>query len=69
MVPHETQTYGETTDPEPKEVAKCLLHSFPANIEHCLQVSAGCVVSLHRLRLTHPRARLLPAVSFASFAG
>jgi len=37
MVPHLTQTYGETTDPEPKEVAKCLLHSFPSNIEHCLQ--------------------------------
>lgn len=37
MVPGVTQTYGETTDPEPKEVAKCLLHSFPSNIEHCLQ--------------------------------
>lgn len=39
MVPHVTQTYGETSDPEPKETAKCLLHSFPSNIEHCLQWS------------------------------
>lgn len=53
MVPHVSQTYGETSDPEPKvficlfvclvlckhtqETAKCLLHSFPSNIEHCLQ--------------------------------
>lgn len=37
MVPHVTQTYGESSDPEPKETAKCLLHSFPSNIEHCLQ--------------------------------
>jgi len=39
MVPHVSQTYGETRDPEPKETAKCLLHSFPSNVEHCLQWS------------------------------
>jgi ubiquitin-activating enzyme E1 len=38
MVPGVSQTYGETSDPEPKETAKCLLHSFPSNVEHCLQV-------------------------------
>ncbi len=36
MVPGVSQTYGETSDPEPKETAKCLLHSFPSNVEHCL---------------------------------
>ena len=37
VVPHLTQSYGETKDPEPEGTAKCLLHSFPSNIDMCLQ--------------------------------
>lgn len=37
VVPHLTESYGSSQDPPPKETALCLLHSFPNNIQHCLQ--------------------------------
>jgi len=37
IVPGITQHYGESKDPEPTETARCLLHSFPSNIDMCLQ--------------------------------
>eukprot|EP01091_Cochliopodium_minus_P000175 TRINITY_DN101_c0_g2_i1.p1 TRINITY_DN101_c0_g2~~TRINITY_DN101_c0_g2_i1.p1 ORF type:complete len:1026 (-),score=378.99 TRINITY_DN101_c0_g2_i1:76-3153(-) len=37
IVPGLTQYYGESRDPEPTETARCLLHSFPSNIDMCLQ--------------------------------
>lgn len=37
VVPHLTESYGSSRDPPAKETPLCLLHSFPNNIEHCLQ--------------------------------
>jgi ubiquitin-activating enzyme E1 len=37
IVPHLTESYGSSRDPPAKQTAVCLLHSFPNNIEHCLQ--------------------------------
>lgn len=37
IVPSITESYGSSRDPPPKETPICLLHSFPNNIEHCLQ--------------------------------
>jgi ubiquitin-activating enzyme E1 len=37
VVPNVTESYGSSQDPPPKETALCLLHSFPNNIQHCLQ--------------------------------
>eukprot|EP01120_Amphizonella_sp_Union-15-10_P012303 TRINITY_DN5439_c0_g1_i1.p1 TRINITY_DN5439_c0_g1~~TRINITY_DN5439_c0_g1_i1.p1 ORF type:complete len:683 (+),score=139.32 TRINITY_DN5439_c0_g1_i1:56-2050(+) len=37
VVPPLTESYGSSTDPPAKETPICLLHSFPNNIEHCLQ--------------------------------
>lgn len=37
VVPNLTESYGSSRDPPPKETPVCLLHSFPNNIEHCLQ--------------------------------
>lgn len=39
IVPFLTESYGSSNDPQPKETPLCLLHSFPNNIEHCLQWS------------------------------
>jgi len=36
-VPHVTESYGASVDPPPTDTPVCLLHSFPHNIEHCLQ--------------------------------
>lgn len=37
IVPHLTESYGSSRDPPAKQTPVCLLHSFPNNIEHCLQ--------------------------------
>lgn len=37
VVPHLTESYGSSRDPPAKQTPVCLLHSFPNNIEHCLQ--------------------------------
>jgi ubiquitin-activating enzyme E1 len=37
VVPFVTESYGSSRDPPAKETPVCLLHSFPNNIEHCLQ--------------------------------
>lgn len=37
IVPYLTESYGSSRDPPAKETPICLLHSFPNNIEHCLQ--------------------------------
>jgi ubiquitin-activating enzyme E1 len=37
IVPFVTESYGSSQDPPAKETPLCLLHSFPNNIEHCLQ--------------------------------
>jgi ubiquitin-activating enzyme E1 len=37
VVPGMTESYGTSRDPPAKETPVCLLHSFPNNIEHCLQ--------------------------------
>jgi len=37
VVPYVTESYGSSVDPPTPETPVCLLHSFPNNIEHCLQ--------------------------------
>jgi len=37
VVPFITESYGSSVDPPTAETPVCLLHSFPNNIEHCLQ--------------------------------
>jgi len=37
VVPSVTESYGSSVDPPTPETPVCLLHSFPNNIEHCLQ--------------------------------
>jgi ubiquitin-activating enzyme E1 len=37
VVPRITESYGSSVDPPTAETPVCLLHSFPNNIEHCLQ--------------------------------
>eukprot|EP01125_Pyxidicula_operculata_P004141 TRINITY_DN1601_c0_g1_i1.p1 TRINITY_DN1601_c0_g1~~TRINITY_DN1601_c0_g1_i1.p1 ORF type:complete len:1045 (-),score=324.97 TRINITY_DN1601_c0_g1_i1:139-3273(-) len=37
VVPHVTESYGSSVDPPQPETPVCLLHSFPNNIQHCLQ--------------------------------
>jgi ubiquitin-activating enzyme E1 len=37
IISHQTESYGSSTDPPEKNPPVCLVHSFPHNIEHCLQ--------------------------------
>lgn len=37
VVPHLTESYASSVDPPATETPVCLLHSFPNNIQHCLQ--------------------------------
>eukprot|EP01130_Rhizamoeba_saxonica_P017932 TRINITY_DN8834_c0_g1_i1.p1 TRINITY_DN8834_c0_g1~~TRINITY_DN8834_c0_g1_i1.p1 ORF type:complete len:1029 (-),score=232.31 TRINITY_DN8834_c0_g1_i1:21-3107(-) len=37
IIPDLTESYGDSTDPPETETPLCILHSFPHNIEHCLQ--------------------------------
>ena len=37
VVPFLTESYGSSVDPPQPDTPVCLLHSFPNNIEHCLQ--------------------------------
>eukprot|EP01128_Nolandella_sp_AFSM9_P005358 TRINITY_DN256_c0_g2_i1.p1 TRINITY_DN256_c0_g2~~TRINITY_DN256_c0_g2_i1.p1 ORF type:complete len:1063 (-),score=334.92 TRINITY_DN256_c0_g2_i1:80-3268(-) len=37
IVPFLTESYGSSVDPPAKETPVCLLHSFPNNIQHCMQ--------------------------------
>jgi len=37
IVPYLTESYGASVDPPSQETPVCLLHSFPNNIQHCLQ--------------------------------
>eukprot|EP01127_Copromyxa_protea_P001458 TRINITY_DN11441_c0_g1_i1.p1 TRINITY_DN11441_c0_g1~~TRINITY_DN11441_c0_g1_i1.p1 ORF type:complete len:1058 (+),score=286.07 TRINITY_DN11441_c0_g1_i1:63-3176(+) len=39
IVPHLTESYASSVDPPATETPVCLLHSFPNNIQHCLQWS------------------------------
>lgn len=37
VIPNLTETYGQSRDPEEKEVPMCTLKNFPYQIEHCIQ--------------------------------
>lgn len=37
VVPHVTSCYNDTQDPVEESIPMCLLHNFPAMIEHCIQ--------------------------------
>ncbi len=37
IVPHVTSCYNDTQDPVEDSIPMCLLHNFPAMIEHCIQ--------------------------------
>ncbi|KAL7722665.1 E1 ubiquitin-activating enzyme [Entamoeba marina] len=37
IIPHITQSYGSTRDPEEKSIPMCTLHNFPNNIHHTIQ--------------------------------
>lgn len=37
IVPYLTESYASSVDPPATETPVCLLHSFPNNIQHCLQ--------------------------------
>lgn len=37
VVPHLTETYGQSRDPPEKEIPMCTLKNFPYLIEHCIQ--------------------------------
>lgn len=37
VVPHLTETYGQSRDPPEKEIPMCTLKNFPYMIEHCIQ--------------------------------
>jgi len=37
VVPHITSCYNDTQDPVEDSIPMCLLHNFPAMIEHCIQ--------------------------------
>jgi ubiquitin-activating enzyme E1 len=37
IVPFMTESYGSSVDPPEKNPPTCLVHTFPHNIEHCLQ--------------------------------
>ena len=37
VIPHLTETYGQSRDPPEKEIPMCTLKNFPYLIEHCIQ--------------------------------
>jgi ubiquitin-activating enzyme E1-like protein 2 len=37
IIPHLTESYTTTRDPQDEDIPYCTLKSFPANIEHCIQ--------------------------------
>ena len=37
ILPHKTESYTTTRDPQDEDIPYCTLKSFPANIEHCIQ--------------------------------
>jgi ubiquitin-activating enzyme E1 len=47
VVPYVTESYGSSVDPPTPETPVCLLHSFPNNIEHCLQWGRELILEGH----------------------
>lgn len=37
VIPHQTQSYGDSQDPDEESIPLCTLKNFPHLIEHCIQ--------------------------------
>ena len=37
VVPHVTEAYGDSRDPDEESIPLCLLRNFPNKIEHCIE--------------------------------
>ena len=37
VLPHQTESYGDSVDPPEESIPMCTLHNFPNQIEHCIE--------------------------------
>ena len=37
VIPHVTQCYGDSQDPEEQAIPMCTIRNFPSEIEHCIE--------------------------------